>query len=105
VTVNEQALQVEPAQLIQWAIAHEQTADACAAARADHARTVAAAHTWGPLFHEARAATVEAVNAREAALLDQERRERAMAEQLRKSAAEFEAMNAANRANLTIATD
>lgn len=103
--VNEQALQVDPTQLIQWAIAHEQAADACAAARAEHPRTVAAAQSWGPLFHEARRATVEAVNAREAALLAAEQRHRAMADELRRSGAEFEAMNAANRANLTITSD
>ncbi len=104
-TVNDQALQVDPGQLVQWAFAHEQAADACAAARADHARTVAAAHSWGPLFYEARRAAVDAVNAREAALVAQERRHRTMAEKLRSGGAQMEAMNAANRANLTISTD
>nr|VTP02315.1 hypothetical protein BIN_B_04466 [Mycobacterium riyadhense] len=104
-TVNNQALQVEPGQLAEWALAHEQAAEACAAARADHARTVAAAQSWGPLFYEARRAAVEAVNAREAALETQESRHRAMAEQLRSSGAQLQAMNAANQADLTISTD
>ncbi len=104
-TVNDQALQVDPGQLIEWAIAHEQAAAVCAAACADHPHTIAAAQSWGPLFYEARRATVDAVNAREAALLAQERRHRAMAEQLRSGGAQMEAMNAVNQTNLAISTD
>jgi hypothetical protein len=57
------------------------------------------------MFHEARRSTINAVNAREATLLEQEQRHRAMAKQLRKGAAEMEEMNAQNRAQLTISTD
>ncbi|MDP7732912.1 MULTISPECIES: type VII secretion target [Mycobacterium] len=103
--VNDQALQADPAQLLQWAISHEQAAEACAAARAEHPNTVAAAHSWGPMMYELRRATIDAVNAREAALQAQEQRHRAMAAQLRTGATKFGAMNAANTANLTIATD
>jgi excreted virulence factor EspC (type VII ESX diderm) len=104
-SVNEQALQVNAPQMIQWAVAHERVAEACVTARADHPRTVAAAESWGPLFCEARRATVAAVNARETALVAQEERHRAMAQELRTGAARLEEMNAQNRANLTISTD
>ncbi|KEP38772.1 hypothetical protein LAUMK4_05893 [Mycobacterium persicum] len=104
-SVNEQTLQVSPHELIEWALAHERAAEACEQARAEHARTVAAAQSWGPLFYEARRAAVDAVNAREAALSDQEQRHRAMAQQLRTAAAQMDEMNAQNRASLTISTD
>ena len=103
--MSEQTLQVSPTDLIKWALAHEKAAEACATARADNQRTAAAAASWGPMFHEARRSTINAVNAREATLLAQEQRHRAMAEQLRKGAAEMEEMNAQNRAKLTISTD
>ncbi|MGV7254541.1 type VII secretion target [Mycobacterium kansasii] len=98
-------LQASPTQLRQWATAHDGAAEACAAARAEHVRTVQSAVSWGPLFHEAIRAAVDAVNARENALLVEEQRHRAMANQLRSSADQFEQMNAANRASLTISTD
>lgn len=104
-TVNEQALQVNTDDLIQWAIAHERAAEACGQACTDHARTVAAAQSWGPLFYEARRAAVAAVNDRETALRDQQERHGAMAQQLRTAAARMAEMNAENRANLTISTD
>ncbi|MEE6140481.1 type VII secretion target [Mycobacterium sp. 050128] len=104
-TVNEQALQVNTDDLITWAIAHENAAEACEQARADHAHAVAAAQSWGPLFYEARRAAVAAVNDRETALRDQQERHEAMAQQLRKAAAQMAEMDAANRANLTISTD
>lgn len=103
--MSEQTLQVSPTDLIKWALAHEKAADACAQARSDNQHTAAAAASWGPMFHEARRATIAAVNAREATLVAQEQRHRAMAEQLRKGAAEMEEMNAQNRASLTISTD
>lgn len=98
-------LQVEPAKLREAAVYYDSLADNCAAARAEHARTVAESESWGPLFHEARRAAVDAVNARERALTTEERKNRQMAEQLRKAAAEFEAMNEQNAANLTISTE
>ncbi|MGH3969011.1 MAG: type VII secretion target [Mycobacterium sp.] len=103
--VNEQTTQVSATQLLQWALAHERAADLCVSARADHPRTVAAAESWGPLFHEARRAAIDAVNARDASLREQEQRHRAMAQQLRTGAAQFEEMNAQNRAALTMSTE
>ena len=103
--MREQTLQVSPTDLIKWALAHEKAADACAQARSDNQRTAAAAASWGPMFHEARRATIAAVNAREATLVAQEERHRAMAQQLRNGAAQMEEMNAQNRASLTISTD
>jgi hypothetical protein len=103
--MSEQTLQVRPTDLIRWALAHEKAAEGCATARSDNQRTADAAASWGPMFHEARRATVDAVNAREATLLAQEQRHRDMAEQLRRGAAQMEEMDAQNRAQLTISTD
>lgn len=105
ISVSDQRLEVDPDQLRQWATAHDQAADACQAARQDNAQTIAAANSWGSLFYEARRATVDAVNAREATLIAEEERHRAMARQLRSSAEKFNEMNAANQANLTITTE
>ncbi|MGH3556021.1 MAG: type VII secretion target [Mycobacterium sp.] len=101
----DQRLEVDSDRLRQWATAHDQAADACRAALQDHAQTIAAAQSWGPLFYEARRAAVDAVNAREAALTAEEERHRAMAHELRSGADKFDAMNAANRANLTITSE
>lgn len=101
----DQRLEVDFNQLRQWATAHDQAADACRAALQDHARTIAAAQSWGPLFYEARRATVDAVNAREATLIAEEQRHRAMARELWSSAEKFDEMNAANQADLTITTE
>ena len=87
-----ETLQVTPPEMVQWALAHERAAEECASARADHPRTIEAAQSWGPLFYEARRATVQAVNARETALLAQEERHRAMAQELRTGAARLEAV-------------
>lgn len=103
--VGDQRLEVDPDQLRQWATAHNQAADACRAALQDNAQTIAAAESWGPLFYEARRAAVDAVNAREDVLIAEGERHRAMARQLRASAEKFDAMNAANQANLTITTE
>lgn len=98
-------LHVDPDQLLQWAVAHEQSAEDCVAARAEHPAKIAQFESWGPIAHESRKAGIEAVNARETFLLDQERKHRAMAAQLRASAAQFGAMNDANAAALAIRTD
>jgi hypothetical protein len=103
--MNVSDLQVDPVKLREAATYYDNVADKCAAARAEHARTVAEAESWGPLFFESRRAAVDAVNARENALVAEERKNREMAEQLRNSASEFEAMNAKNAADLTISTD
>jgi hypothetical protein len=98
-------LQVDPDKLRQAADYYESAADRCAAARSDHPRAVAESESWGPLFHEARRAAVDAVNARERALMTEEAKNRQMADQLRRTAADFEAMNAQNAAKLTISTE
>jgi hypothetical protein len=98
-------LAVDPDTLRAAAARYDGIADECAAARAENARAVEETATWGPLFHESRRAAVEAINAREAALNAEEAKNRAMAEQLRKSATEYEAMNAENAARLTISTE
>jgi hypothetical protein len=97
--------QVPPHKLREWAIAHDQAAEACVTARQGHERTLAAARSWGPLFHQARRATVDAVNAREAALKHEEQRHRAMADQLRAGATTMEETEAVRAASLTIRTD
>jgi Excreted virulence factor EspC, type VII ESX diderm len=102
-TVN--GLNVDPAMLREAATFYDGVADRCAAARAEHARTVAESESWGPLFAEARRAAVEAVNARESALLAEESKNRAMADQLRASATRFDAMDEQNSANLTISPE
>lgn len=93
-------LRVSPTDLIAWAVSHERTADGCVTARADHPRVVEAAATWGPMFADARAATVDTVNAREAALVAQEDWHRRTAEQLRVGAARYEAMDSQNQSHL-----
>ncbi|GAQ32816.1 hypothetical protein MPS_1196 [Mycobacterium pseudoshottsii JCM 15466] len=103
--MNEQTLQVSPDELMRWAITQEHAADRCASARAENPHAIATAESWGPLFAEARRATVDAVNAREATLREQEEQHRAMARQLRIAAARMEEMDAENRAALTISTD
>ena len=101
-SVSGQSTGGSPSELREWAVMHDRAAEACAAARAEHPRTVAAAMSWGPLFHEATRAAVDGVNARENALLAEEQRHREMAARLRAGADEFEQMNATNRASLTI---
>ena len=101
-TVN--GLNVDPAKLREAATYYDGVADTCAAARGEHGRTVAESESWG-LFAESRRATVEAVNARESALLAEESKNRAMADQLRASAAQFEAMEEQNATNLTISPE
>lgn len=103
-SVNDQ-LHVDPDQLLQWAATHEQSADGCVAARAEHPAKVEQFESWGPIAHESRKAGIEAINAREAFLEEQERKHRAMAAQLRATATQFGAMNDANRAALAIRTD
>jgi hypothetical protein len=103
--VGDQRLELNLDELRQWATAHDAAADACRAALQDHAHTIAAAQSWGPLFYEARRAAVDAVNAREAALVAEEEQHRAMSRELRCSADKFDAMNAANQASLTITTE
>lgn len=96
---------VDSAQLIEWAISHENAADACAAARRQHPQTIAAAASWGPLYRDARRAAVDAVNAREAALTREENEHRKMAATLRTAAGTMTGVNEHNAARLTIEPD
>ena len=102
-TVN--GLNVDPTKLREAAAYYDTMADQCAAARAEHGRTVAESESWGPLFAESRRAAVEAVNARENALLAEETKNRQMADQLRTAAAQFEATDEHNAARLTITSE
>ncbi|GAB5901247.1 type VII secretion target [Mycolicibacterium mageritense] len=91
--------------LRQAAAKYEQTADTYAAARADNARAAADTETWGPLAYESRRAAIDAINARERRLQAEEDKNRAMATQLRATAAQFDAMTDQNARNLTITQD
>ena len=95
-------LQVDPVKLRQEALHYDAAADACAAARAEHPKTVAATQSWGPLFYESRRAAIESVNAREAALIREEQKNRAMAAQLRLSATRYESADEAGRRKMTV---
>ncbi len=95
-------LEVQPGQLREWAVSHDRAADACATARQDNEQTLAAVHTWGPLFHEAARAAQDAVAARDATLASEQQRHEGMARQLRSAADQLEEMDAANRSRLTI---
>lgn len=95
-----QRLQVDPADLQRWAANHDDAAERAEAARADGAKVLQAAESWGPLFHEARRAAQEVVEARDAALAAQAARHRAMAAQLRSGGQAFAVSNEQNAANL-----
>jgi len=95
------ALQVDPTDLIQCAVRHENTAETCASARNEHPGILAAAHSCGPMFAAFRAATVNAVNEREASLTAQEQWHRDTAARLRTIAAQMEQMNEQNRSALS----
>jgi len=102
ICVSGERLEVTPGQLREWAVSHDRAAEACAAARQDSEQTLAAAQTWGPLFHEARRAAQDAVTARDETLASEQRRHEAMARQLRSAADQFEEMDATNRSGLTL---
>jgi hypothetical protein len=94
--------QLAPEKLVEWARQHELAAERCVAARREHPRTIAAAASWGPMFADARKAAVDAVNAREAALIHQEHRHRAMARNLQQGAAVMQAKFDENARNLRL---
>lgn len=94
--------QVDPTKMVEWARQHELAAERCAAARKEHPRTIAAAASWGPMFADARKAAVDAVNAREAALIEQENRHREMALTLKRGAAVMQAEFDENQRNLRL---
>jgi hypothetical protein len=97
---NTNTLQADLEELERLVIAHDNAADACAAARAEHERAVAAAGTWGPMFAEAKQAWTGVVNAREATLAGHEQWQRDTAAGVRKTHATLAAMHEANTAAL-----
>lgn len=95
-------LEVDPAELRRLAEMHAQAADTIKAARADKERMNSDAQTLGPLYHQVRAAVSEATSKRDQALAFQQQRHEQMREALLVSAAEYERVEAENRAHLTI---
>jgi hypothetical protein len=93
-------IEVDPAALARWATNHDAAAQDLEGARADGAKIVEATDSWGAMFHEARRAAQEVIEARERALAAQAERHRNMADQLRVGGAAFAAMNEDNAADL-----
>jgi Excreted virulence factor EspC, type VII ESX diderm len=102
IRVSDERVEVTPGQLRDWAHSHDRAAEACAAARQDSEQTLAAVQSWGPLFHEARRAAIDAVAARDATLAAEQQRHEAMARQLRSAADQFEGMDDTNSSRLTM---
>lgn len=93
-------VEVDPAVLQQLATNHDHAADKLQAARSDSSTVVSDANSWGPLFYEARRATEEAAEARDATLSSNAARHQNMADQLRRGGAAFTSMNEQNATNL-----
>lgn len=95
-------LEVDPAELRRRAELHAQAIDEIKAARADHERVNSEAQTLGPLYHQVRASVTEVMSKRDAALAGEQQRHERMRESLLLAAAEYERVEAENRAGLTI---
>lgn len=93
-------VEVDPAVLQRLATNHDEAAGTLEGARGDSSGALSDADSWGPLFYEARRATQESVEARDAALSSNAQRHRNMADQLRRGGAAFGSMNEQNTANL-----
>ena len=100
--MNVSSLEVDPAELRRRAEQHALAIDQIKAARADNGRMVSEAQTLGPLYHQVRASINEATSKRDSALASEQRRHEQMREALLVSAAEYERVEAENRARLTI---
>ncbi|MEN4466852.1 type VII secretion target [Mycolicibacterium conceptionense] len=94
-------LDVSIADLRRRAEQHAQAIDKIKAARADNERMNSEASTLGPLYHEVRASIGEVTARRDEALAAEERRHEEMRDALLQSAAEYERVDAENRAKLT----
>jgi hypothetical protein len=95
-------LEVDPAELRRRAEQHAQACDEIKAARADNARMNSEADTLGPLYHQVRASIREVTSVRDQALASEQQRHERMREALLVSAADYERMDAENRARVTI---
>ena len=95
-------LHVDPAALRRQAEFHAQAIDQIRAARADNERMNSDAETLGPLYHQVRASIHAVTRARDQALASQQQRHQQMRDALLASAAEYERVEAENRAGLTI---
>ncbi|KUH91835.1 hypothetical protein AU187_04210 [Mycobacterium sp. IS-1556] len=81
---------------------HAQAIDQIVAARADNERMTTEAQTLGPLYHQVKASVNDVAAKRDAALASEQRRHEQMRDALLASAAEYERVEAENRARVTI---
>ena len=95
-------VQVDPSELRRRAEVHAQAIDQIVAARADNERMTTEAQTLGPLYHQVKASVNEVAAKRDAALASEQRRHEQMRDALLASAAEYERVEAENRARVTI---
>ncbi|QFS94771.1 type VII secretion target [Mycolicibacterium neoaurum] len=95
-------VQVDPSELRRRAEVHAQAIDQIVAARADNERMTTEAQTLGPLYHQVKASVSEVAAKRDAALASEQARHEQMRDALLTSAAEYERVEAENRARVTI---
>lgn len=95
-------VQVDPSELRRRAEVHAQAIDQIVAARADNERMTTEAQTLGPLYHQVKASVNEVAAKRDAALASEQARHEKMRDALLTSAAEYERIEAENRARVTI---
>lgn len=95
-------VQVDPAELRRRAEVHAQAIDEITAARADNERMTSEAQALGPLYHQVKASVNEVATMRDQALASEQQRHQRMRDALLTSAAEYERLEAENRARLTI---
>src|SRR5690348_15574168 len=96
------SLEVDPAELRRRAELHAQAIDQIKAARTDNERMNSEAETLGPLYHQVRTSIHEVTSKRDQALASEQQRHEQMRDALLGSAAEYERVEAENRARLTI---
>ena len=95
-------VQVDPSELRRRAEVHAQAIDQIVAARADNERMTTEAQTLGPRYHQVKASVSEVAAKRDAALASEQARHEQMRDALLASAAEYERVEAENRARVTI---
>ncbi|BBY96405.1 hypothetical protein MGALJ_60740 (plasmid) [Mycobacterium gallinarum] len=95
-------VQVDPSELRRRAEVHAQAIDQIVAARADNERMTTEAQTLGPLYHQVKASVNDVAARRDAALASEQHRHEQMRDALLASAAEYERVEAENRARVTI---
>jgi small-conductance mechanosensitive channel len=94
--------EAQPDELRRRAEVHAQAIDQIVAARADNERMTSEAQTLGPLYHQVKASVNEVARRRDAALASEQRRHEQMRDALLASAADYERVEAENRARVTI---